>query len=276
VIDYLGLIVGRPQNLVDLYLHVGLERDKPIILKTYWSMPPKRNRSSETERPNSFDVLLDAVRHSEEFSLVMSQWLERQKDWRSARWRFFNSFSKQRHYDIDRLIASANMFDILPDSAVPVSIDLSEELKSAQLASRKLFRALSQSPERDSVLGALGRLGKSNLKHKVRHRVREIAESSHEWLPDLAMVTDEAVNCRNYYVHGTDRRFDYDQNFSAVIFFTDTLEFVFAASDLVEAGWDLRSWISRGTTASHPFSRYRVNYPLALKQLKALIREPIG
>ncbi len=40
------------------------------------------------------------------------------------------------------------------------------------------------------------------------------------------MVISEAVNCRNYYVHGSERRFDYDGNFGAIVFFTDTLEFI--------------------------------------------------
>ena len=52
------------------------------------------------------------------------------------------------------------------------------------------------------------------------------------------------------------------------VFFTDTLEFIFAASDLIEAGWDIEKWISRGTTMSHPFGRYRVNYEANLNHLK--------
>ena len=48
-------------------------------------------------------------------------------------------------------------------------------------------------------------------------------------------------------------------------------EFVFAASDLIEAGWDIRSWIMHGTTMTHPFGQYRATYPPALQQLKALI-----
>lgn len=69
-------------------------------------------------------------------------------------------------------------------------------------------------------------------------------------------------------------RFDYDRNFEAVTFFTNTLEFVFATSDLIDAGWDARSWISHGTTMTHPFGQYRANYPFALKCLKTLLAAP--
>ncbi len=166
------------------------------------------------------------------------------------------------------------MFDILPASAVPTDVPLTEELSKAQIASRTMFRALPQSPERSSILNALGRLGKSSLKHKVRYCAQKLIDVGGEWFPELSKVTDEAVNCRNYYVHGTEPRFDYDRNFDLVTFFTDTLEFVFEASDLIEAGWDLRSWIQRGTTMSHPFARHRVNYPMGLKRLARLSRSP--
>jgi len=148
-----------------------------------------------------------------------------------------------------------------------LDIPLTEELSKAQTESRIMFRALPQSPERASILNALGRLGKSNLKHKVRYRAQKLIDVGGEWFPELSKVTDEAVNCRNYYVHGTEQRFDYDRNFDLVTFFTNTLEFVFAASDLIEAGWDLKSWVLRGTTMSHPFGSYRANYPMGLKRL---------
>jgi len=54
------------------------------------------------------------------------------------------------------------------------------------------------------------------------------------------------------------------------LFFSDTLEFVFATSDLIEAGWDMKVWIARGTTMSHPFGSYWASYSDRLRALKAL------
>jgi hypothetical protein len=79
------------------------------------------------------------------------------------------------------------------------------------------------------------------------------------------------VNCRNFYVHGSERSFDYAANFDIVTFFVDTLEFVFAVSDLIEAGWDLKTWSSQETTMTHPFDRFRIDYSRRLQELKTTL-----
>lgn len=268
LIEFLGLLVGRPQNLLALGIRLRVATEKPVALEVAWSHAPKRDKARESKKPGSFDVLLDAVRDTEQFSGVLRRWLERQEAWHGARWRFFQVFEKQRQYDPDRLIGAANMFDILPAPAVPDNVSLSPEITQARAQSRAMFKLLPPGPERDSILSALGRLGKPALKHKVRYRAQKLVEVGDEWFPDLYTVTDEAVTCRNYYVHGTTSSFDYDRNFDLVTFFTDTLEFVFAVSDLIEAGWDFRAWVSHGTTMSHPFASYRVNYRLRLGRLR--------
>ncbi|MGD0885227.1 MAG: HEPN domain-containing protein [Thermodesulfovibrionales bacterium] len=270
LLGYLGMLVGRPQNLLKLNIEVESADERPNFLEVYWSMLPKRSRSPEAQRPHPIDVLLDAVRQPAVFSRVLGSWLERQQAWQDARLRFFNSFVKE-HYTVDRLIGSANMFDILPDSAVPPEIQLSEELGRAREECRTIFKNLPQSPERDSVLSALGRVGKSVLKHKIRHRSQLLIDTVGEKFPDLFIVTDEAVDCRNHYVHGSEPRFDYSKELDMLYFFTATLEFVFAASDLIEAGWDVKAWSELPTTMSHPFGQYRVNYAINLQELKALI-----
>jgi hypothetical protein len=273
LIRYLGMLVGRPQNLIGLDISIKSDQPTPIILQVYWSMSPNREPSHEGERPHPSDVLLDAVRQPEDFSRVLANWLDRQQAWSDARFRFFNSFALQNHYDIERLIGCANMFDILPSSAVPSDMQLSVELRSAKEGGRNIFLPLSRGPERDSILSALGRIGKSSLKQKVRHRASKIIDVVSERFPELLTVADEAVNCRNYYVHGGERPFNYNEHFDAVSFFTETLEFIFAASDLIEAGWDIKTWANVPTSMSHPFARFRANYPLCLHELEILLRE---
>jgi hypothetical protein len=269
VLRFLEILAGRPQNLVAINLTCECGQETPVVLNVYWSMQPKRERRQGAQEPHCSDVLLDAVRQPDEFCRVLSSWIDRDASWGDARARFSNCFVKQNSYDVDRLIAAANMFDILPACALPSDVQLSKELEEAKEASRNRFRALPPSPERDSVLGALGRIGRASLKHKVRHRVGYILKEAADRFPELITVADEAVNCRNFYVHGGDARFDYNAHFDAVTFFTDTLEFVFAASDLVEAGWDAKAWSNTATTMSHPFARYRINYKNQLNDLKA-------
>lgn len=271
LLRYLGMLVGRPQNLLALNLRMKSDQERPVFLTVYSTMSPKRELSNEENKPHPADVLLDAVRRREEFSRVLTNWLERQEHWNDARLRFFNSFAEQNRYDPDRLIASANMFDILPSSAVPPDVPLSDELKAAKEVSRNAFGCLPTSPERDSVLNVLGRIGKCGLKQKIRYRAQRVANAAGDRFPDLATVTDQAVNCRNFYVHGGERSFDYAATFNIVTFLVDTLEFVFAASDLIEAGWDLKTWSSQGATMTHPFDRFRIDYPRRLQELKTAL-----
>jgi hypothetical protein len=267
---YLGILVGRPQNLGNLSVRLHSVQDRRG-LNVYWCMPPKREVSLQGRDPHPAEVLLDAVRNTKEFSQVLANWLERQHEWRAARGRFFSSFAEQRHYSTDRLIGAANMFDILPDSGVPPDIQVSKELSDAGDAARTAFQTLPRSPERDSILGALGRIGKASLKQKVRHRAQQVIEAVGDKFSELLTVTDEAINCRNYYVHGGESRFDYEEHFDRVIFFTDTLEFVFAASDLIDAGWNIGSWMTVPTAESHPFGGFRINYARQLQLLKDLL-----
>jgi hypothetical protein len=269
---YLGLLVGRPQNIRKLSLQLGTDHERPAILRVYCSRPARREPSHGSERtPHPAEVLLDAVRQPEQFSAVLRSWLDRQEAWHDARLRFFDSFAEQWTYGIDRLIRAANMFDILPDSAAPKHVELTDELNKAQSECLRLFCALPDSPERSSILEALKRIGESTLKRKVRYRAERLIEVLGERFPELLVVTDQAVNCRNYYVHGGKPRFDYDKNFNVVAFLTDTLQFVFAASDLIECGWGIKAWSEIPSSMAHPFGCYRVTYEGNLQSLKALL-----
>jgi hypothetical protein len=271
LVRYFEILIGRPQNVLRTYIDVESNEELPISLQVYWSMPPKRGESFDSDKPEPGDVLLDAISQPELFSHVLANWLERQETWRDARMRFSISFRHQDSYGVDRLIGSANMFDILPGSAVPPEIEISEELRQAKNECRWIFTRLPDSPERASILSALGRIGKSALKQKIRHRGQIVVHKVGGAFPDLFMVTDEAVNCRNHYVHGSEPTFDYENNFNAVTFLTDTLEFVFAASDLIEAGWDIKTWSRSPKGMSHPFGRYLITYGERLRVLKTLL-----
>jgi hypothetical protein len=210
------------------------------------------------------------VRESEHFASVTAKWLERQDEWQRARWRFFNSFA-QGVFDINRLKVSANMFDVLPPSATPIDIALTPDLILARQACREILNQLPQTAERDGALDCLGRIGKSSLRRKVGHRTKLVLDQAADQFPELNRVVDEAVKCRNYYVHGTSGSFDYDRNFEAVLFFTRSLEFIFAASDLIESGWNFTRWLKRGTALTHPFGQYKVSYPAAIARLLQLL-----
>ena len=271
VLRFLEIIVGRPQNLQQVMLRVDSETDHPVFLELYWSRPPNRDASHGSREPHPADILLNAVSHTDQFSAVLRAWLNRAESWRDARARFATSFDKQRSYDIDRLVGCANMFDILPDSAFPPPRPLDPLIAAARDSCKTILSKLPLSAEKNSILGALGRLGKNTLKRKIRCRAEPIVAAAGETFPKLDFVIDQAVNCRNYFVHGGKSKISYDAHFECVRFFVDTLEFVFAASDLMEAGWDVSAWLKGSATLSHPFVQYRFGYQENVRTLHSLL-----
>lgn len=269
---FVEVIAGRPQNISELVFGLTVSTDEhPRRLDAYWCLPPRREKDDESHKPHPADLPLRAGADPEKFAAVLARWLERHDVSRNARARYASVSAHQNRYDTDRLVGAANMFDIMPVSACPVVVPPSPELEDARDMARTAFRALPSSPERESVLNALGRIGTPTLKRKIRSRVKVITDSVGARFPDLELVSDQAVDCRNFFVHGTPGKFNYGSHADQPAFFTDTLEFVFAASDLIEAGWDISQWIKEGTTMSHPFGRYRVGYAEHLAALKKLL-----
>lgn len=270
LLRFLEVVIGRPQKLIDIRLRVAIDAKPTEFLRVYWSLDPSHKTTSneDTTRPHPADILTDPIRRPTEFSEVMTKWFDSNAERKDARVRFSTSFGRGNEYSIDRLVGAANMFDILPASSVPKDVSLSQELLEAKKLCKQIFKDLSPSLERSSILNALGRLGKSTLKHKVKFRAKYLIDSVGERFPDINLVLEEAVNCRNHYVHGSISNIDYNSNSDLVVFFTNTLEFVFAAADLIESGWDIQAWCKEGTTMSHPFGRFKVGYSENLTALK--------
>ena len=74
-------------------------------------------------------------------------------------------------------------------------------------------------------------------------------------------------------MHGSEGTFDYGEEVAVSAFLTDTLEFVFAVSDLIDLGWDYRFWCSKGSSLSHKFGSYIVDYEINLRMLKQLVNK---
>lgn len=269
------LLVGRKQELVKTTLKINSEDEEPCYLDLYNSNEKIQSTNKDWRNsPHPGDILVDAVRNPDTFNLILQKWMKSYSDKNDARNQFLEAFISE-DFTTDRLVKSANMFDILPDSSFSEKKPLDSELEDARLKCRAMFKALPLSIERDGILGALGRMNNNNLKKKIRERVSIITTIAGDTFEDLSLVTDQSVDCRNYFVHGGDPKFDYYNNFQAVVFFIRTLEFVFAASELIEFGWDINKWISRGSVQAHPFGMYRVNYGVNLHNLREVIEKSV-
>jgi len=175
---------------------------------------------------------------------------------------------KANKYSPERLVAAANMFDILPTEALPSAFDLPDELAATRDECSARFRMHPAGVDRNSALSALGRLGKPSLPKKVAHRVAIIDSQLGELFPELQFVTSIAVRCRNFFVHGSSTDFDYQKIEPFVPFLTDALEFVFAASDFIDAGWDAKRREASLDGTGHSFARFRAGYDIQLTKLQ--------
>jgi hypothetical protein len=269
LLRFIAIAVGRKQNLPRVVVRVG-EAASPV-LTVHWSDYPRRKGHVEGARdsPQPADLPLDSIHRREEFVAVLQSWLARDQERRIARARIDDTCAQGNHYSVDRLVAAANAFDQLPESAVPKAVALTPAVAAAKQACEEIVGALPPCDERQSLLSALGRLGTASLKQKVRHRASIIIAAASGRFPDLDFVCNQAVNCRNHFVHGSDFDFELEAPSSNQSFLTDTLEFVFIASELIEAGWDLGRFLDTPTSMSHPFGSYRIHYAVNLHTLRA-------
>lgn len=268
LLNFIDIILGTPQHIEYLSINVESEKDYPEDLQVYCCMQPDYRNSLKSKKPHPSDILINGGMDPHEFSEVLSSWLARQENWQDSRSRFIQSFRHKNSYSIDRLIGAANMFDILPECAVGETSAPSEEVKCVADECKALFKNIGPCSEKDSILNALGRIGKHNLKTKVKNRAKLITAIIEDRLPELELIIDEAINCRNFYVHGTEGKLTPEIRNHFSTFFTDTLEFIFGVSDLIEAGWDIKKWVSRESCLSHPFAQYIHGYPMHLKEFK--------
>jgi hypothetical protein len=171
-------------------------------------------------------------------------------------------------YGPDRLVAAANMFDILPSDAVPLAAGLPDDLAATRDACAEMFRGHPPGIDRDSALSALGRLGQPSLPKKVAHRASIVESRLGGRFPDLRFVASVAVKCRNFYVHGNSGDIDFREVEPLVPFLTDALEFIFAASDFIQGGWDAQRWNAESHGWGHSFARFRSEYDGALAELR--------
>lgn len=272
LLDFMEIIAGRKQEISQVGLTLNMKDRVKRHLGVYWAYPPKRRADRTDRNPHVTDLPIDGIRERRLFTTVLENWIAVHEDRRLARRRFSEGFSQENSFDTDRLIGAANMFDLLPDSLAPKEEVLPAALKAAHDESKRLFKELPPSAEQESILIALKRLKSPNLKSKIRHRAKPIIETWDENFPRLGDVLDLGVDARNYFVHGGKPKYDFTGELEGYIpFLTMTLEYVFAVSDLHEAGWPIQNLAGQGTIRSHPFGSFRASYAHYVSGLKSAL-----
>ncbi|WP_337460101.1 HEPN domain-containing protein [Pseudomonas putida] len=257
---FLSYMAGRVQGIKNIEVETFIDTDIPKPLAVFASYATKTSAKGSYHKPHAGDIPFNPIKSPDEFARILTNWIDRHHEWAASRWRYVGCLEKGDLYDVDRLVAAANMFDILPPDATPIPATISVELEKAKKECKKIFKDLPISPDRNSILNSLGRIGKPSLPKKVESRVQIVATHFGKVLPELSTACTAGVKIRNYFVHGSLNGINYNKIESLIPFLTDALEFVFSVSDLIEAGWDPQQWLANHHGFGHSFSRFLIHY----------------
>lgn len=249
--QFFSLIAGRPQAIENIHFLKTTNSGEEKYLRLHWSLGPKLVGEQELDVPSHIDTPLDGIRRSEEFERVLKNWFNNKEN-ALARSRLYACRLHGKNFNTDRLVAAANLFDLTFTEKMNT---VSPELKSALEGCLSLLKATPNSYDRDSLIQAIKRVGSPTLMNKTLARAEIIRR--YFILNNLDKVIRQAILCRNYFVHGEgDSRFNYSAAKPFISFLTETLEFVFATSELITCGWEANNWRLRNHTGHHWFVRF--------------------
>lgn len=254
------LLTVGPHCISDIQIEHkdATEKERPMSLIISNSEKPNANRA--VERRSS---LILAGSHPNDFKTVLSNWMATQSKRRIARLRLIEG-PREETFTIDRLVAAANAFDLLPFKSEPLPPQVQDKLTDLQ----KVVKSSLQPPYRDPILSAIGRLKGLNLRSKIVARFHVLPPALQSKCPDMDTVIGYCVQARNYFVHGTEPPTLSAKIIEAYsVFFTQTLEFIFIVTELFDCGWNSKAADSRW------FSSYLENYKHDLKDLKEDLAE---
>lgn len=246
------------QNVEHITLaHKDGDREAP--LNVYVS----NHEHKELESLQPTDVLVSGGLHSEEFETTLNTWLDTYDVRGPARRRFVEGFRRGHSYNTDRLIGAANAFDLLPatdfrKTALHPDVEaLVAECEKRVSEGATSNKAILEYKER--LLNTIGLVRGSNLRSKVLSRYATLPIELTGRLPEMETMIAHSIRARNFFVHGSETKFSAEDLYSLAPFFTDTLEFVFATSELQLCGWNTKRWVKESFSSSR-LKWYMRNY----------------
>lgn len=262
---FLSAITGRTQSKRNIKIK-KIESSPDSYLDVHCSYSPS---ASAIPLQSTNDIPLNPILRTDEFSTVLQNWIAREPEWRIGRIQFLNSLHKTGSYDSDRLVSAANVFDILPSASTIPNKEIPENYQAARDECIKILEALPISEDRGAAIGAMKRWGRANLRSKVLHRAQIVKSHIPQITNEIDRLLILAIKTRNYFVHGTDD-FNYQKYESFLPLFTDALEFIFSASDLIECGWNPKSWLNTRPAYAHNYANFINTYHKEINSLKLI------
>lgn len=263
------LAQGR-QNVTDIRLrHIGTAEG------THLDFYASGEEREKVDHLMPADALVNGGLHEEEFTRVLTAWMNSRVERSAARRRFIGSFRRGRSFDTDRLVGAANAFDILPATDFEKMDKLPPEVAALLAGFEKKVKETAKSSTavneyRERLLNNLGLVRGRNLRSKVLQRWSSVPACITSRLPAMPEAIAHSVRARNYFVHGTPINMATEDIYGLASFFTDTLEFVFGVSELCHCGWDAERWIKEGYHASR-YKWYISNFSEYMKRVEAAV-----
>lgn len=269
---FLGMVAGYPIEIVQMAVS---QASNPTSRLEVFPLPYYLPVYETVQRSDDMEPI---VTDGEAMACLLTQWIAQgeevqNKKKSTSRWearkRYYTSCLLKGHvFDEDRLVAAANLFDLLPEAAVHTEFQLDDEYDMAVNEALCVFERLPKSEDRYKTrqrgLSALKRLGKPTLKNKIQARAQIVMDPLKPQLNHLCQASDLAVDLRNHYVHGS--KFKREITLERLIFLTMTLEFAFIVSELIEAGWDIQGFLQR-PVFQHFVKKYLNIYPVHISDI---------
>ena len=271
VLMFFDYLAGRVQNYSRMAVTVDENDIQPYDVHS--CVAPRHDRPGDRLGSSRGRSLIEITKDPDKFGRVLSSWLSRDSGWLEARSNLLKGWKHPNRYDSDRIIRSANLFDLIPGDSFPEDRDVPEALQAIVSNVRDEIAELSESTDVQRIRTVLGMVGKYKLKEKILHRAEMVAAVFPDGLPEINLVCRKAADCRHRYVHGSKSRISAEEHPTLFLFLVDTLEFVFALSDLIEAGWSVSDWNELYAPPSHPFRGYLKSYQENLEMLKMVLGE---
>lgn len=271
IMPFFELVSQSRQNIENIALtHVEApERELPLALH----LVNLEHTSVENLEPT--DALVSGGLQPEEFGRTLTGWINTMARRRTARYRFVQGFRRGHKYEIDRLVGAANAFDLLPSSDFDKSASLPPEVEALLSGFEHEVKARAKSSSqvnnyRDRILNLLGLNRGLNLRNKVFQRYATLSPVLKGKLAGMEEIIGCSVSARNFYVHGTPTKFSAVDLHALSIFFTDTLEFIFATTELQLCGWSAERWAKESYSHSR-LKWYISNFPVNKQRVESAL-----
>lgn len=200
---------------------------------------------------------------SDDFNKILKNWFDKTER-KDVRYNFYNTYFKNI-YSPNRLIIAANMFDVFPSDNKKKELSLEERELLSELKIKIKTDFIDHQEIKDKLLNSIGILSRCSLKDRIMERLEIIKPYPWVNFENLAFIVDKAIQCRNYFVHGTKvNKLEQEKIIGHLSLFITTFEYIYAVSELVECGLEMNFDIS----VSHPIIAFKDNIEFDLLDLR--------